>query len=84
MAETVARAEAAGGARCAGRARESRELAVRDDLAARDGAERGRATGEERGLVLQIDRHVLERHALTREVRLQQSRDLRDKASISV
>ena len=46
-----------------GRAGERCELAVRDDLAARDGPERGRAARVEGGLVVEVDRHVLERHA---------------------
>ena len=80
--EVAPRAEAPGCARRPGRAGERGELAVRDDLAARNGTERGRATRQERGLVVELDRHVLERHPLTLEVRLQQPHDFRDEAAI--
>src|SRR5204862_4478929 len=55
--EVAARAEASGGARGTGRTGERRELAVGDDLAARDRPERGRAAGEEPSLVGEVDRH---------------------------
>ena len=81
--EVAVRAEAPGGARGTGRTGERRELAVGDDLAARDRAERGRAAREERGPVVEVDRHGLERHLVAREVRLQHLHDFRHEASIS-
>ena len=80
-AEVAASAEAAGRASGARRAGERRELAVGDDLPARDRAQRLGTAREKRRLVVEIDGHVLERHALAREVRLQQPHDFRHEAS---
>src|SRR5262249_29480840 len=71
-AEAVSRAEAAGRAGGPRRPRERGELAVGDGLPAGDGPERGRTAVEERSLVVEVDRHVLQRHELTGEIRLEQ------------
>jgi len=68
------------GAGCAG---ECGELSVRDGLAAGHRAQRSRAAVEERGLVVEVHRHLFERHGLAGEIGLQQLHHFRRKASTS-
>ena len=76
--EVAARAEAPGGACRTRRAGERRKLPVGDDLAPRNLAKGARAAREEGGLVLEIDRNLLERDPFACEVRLEQLHDIRN------
>ena len=75
--EVAAGAKAASGASGPRRSGKRGELPVRDDLSARDRAKRLGAACEEGCLVVEVDRHVLDRRVFAREVRLQQLHDFR-------
>ena len=64
----------------AGSARERRELAVRDHLAPRDGAESGRERVLERRSPASLERHVRERDRLAGEVAVERSEQFRTRS----
>ena len=82
--EAILRAEAAGGTSRAGAAGERGELAVADDLAPRDGAERASQLGLELGAPREVERDIAVAGDVPRQVPAHARNDPVDQSRVSV